>query len=45
MRDVSNFNRTKCFSGNQALNKNSSNSKKQRQRQFDLEVLSIKVFY
>ena len=35
--DISNFSKTKGLSGNQALNKNSSNGKNKKQRQFNLE--------
>ena len=36
--DISNFSKPEDLSGNQALNKNSSNSKKTRQHQFNLEL-------
>ena len=36
--DINNFNKIEDLSGNQALNKNSSNRKKKRQHQFNLEL-------
>ena len=35
--NISNFSKTKGLNGNKALNKNSSNGKNKRQRQFNLE--------